>query len=187
METIPHMKPYHDRTLAILDFETTGLNPQLHEILEVGVILYDHQNDQVLKEFEAKVKPEHLETASEEALVISGYTANPKAYKRGLRSTLVKLNNLVDGCILVGHNIPFDIAFLNKALSDLSLKPKFDRRWVDTMSLAWAACYNNPLNGLSLKDLCDRFNISNVGAHSALVDCRRTLSAYKCLMGILNV
>jgi DNA polymerase III epsilon subunit-like protein len=186
METVQYMKSYKDRYLAWVDLETTGLDPQQHEIIEVGIVVYDHLNDQVLKEFDAKVKPTRLETASEEALAINGYAANPKAYKKGLRSTLIKLNNLMDGCILAGHNVPFDIAFLNKNLGDLGIKPKFDRRWIDTMSLAWAACYNNPLNGLSLKDLCDRFSISNVGAHSALTDCHRTLSAYKCLMGMLK-
>lgn len=176
------MNPYRDKLLAFIDCETSGLNSQQHEILEMGLILYSQQTDQVMQEWEVKVAPRTIETADPDALKINGFSKNANLYTKNIQSSIIKFNNLVENCILIGQNISFDVAFLEKYLTEFNIAPKYDRRKIDTMSLAWGYVYNKDLNGLSLKDLCTHFNISNLGAHGALTDCKRTLGLYKCLM-----
>jgi len=175
---------YSDRKLAFTDCETTGLLVDRHEIIEIATIIYDRKTDTIVEEFEEKIKPLHIETASPQALKINGYSNNPGLYKRGLRPTLIKFNNLVEDCIIVGQNISFDIAFLEKAmLRGFGIRPSWDRhRKIDLMSMAWPYVQDKDLPGLGLKHLCDHFNLSNAGEHTALIDCRRTLGVYKCLM-----
>jgi DNA polymerase III alpha subunit (gram-positive type) len=180
------MKPYSDKLLAIIDSETTGLLTDEHELIELAVILYDRQQDIVIKEWDVKIAPRHINTAQDQALKINGYADDPTSYKTNIKSALIKFNKLTDNCILVGQNVAFDIAFIKKAMAEFNMEPKFDRRSLELMSMSWFHICDQNLNGLSLKDLCSYFNISNVGAHGALVDCRRTLGVYKSLAGIYN-
>lgn len=178
------MKISHtDAKLAFIDCETTGLEVQQHEIIEIGAIIYDRKNDQVLSEWEEKIAPRHIETAQPEALKINGYANNPAPYTGSLRNSLTKLTELTQDCIIVGVNIQFDLNFLEAALKEFEMKPTWNRhRRLDMLSVAWGYVQDVQLEGLGLKHLCAHFNISNAGEHTALVDCRRTLCVYKALM-----
>ena len=168
--------------LAFCDTETTGLSEIEHEIIEVAAIVYDPRTNQVIDEWETKVAPTHIETAQPKALQINGYINNPGLYTGSLNSALIKLNSLVKGCMIVGQNVDFDLKFLYRSMNELGIKPSFDRhRKIDVMSMAWFAVKDSDLPGMSLADLCNHFQVSNVGAHSALVDCRRTLEVYRAL------
>lgn len=181
------MKPYKDKILAFVDCETTGLNLSRHEIIEIGALLFDHNKDEILNEWSVKIKPNNIAAAEQEALKINGYLNNPDAYTHSLKASLNKLNKFTKGCIVVGQNIAFDLAFLKKAMSDFNIKPKWDNRSLELMSLSWFYAISQNLNGLSLNDLCSDLKISNAGAHSALIDCRRSLGVYRCLNGIYHI
>ena len=63
--------------ITVLDTETTGLNRSEHEIIEIALISYiiaANGDKYVLKTFESKIKPGHIESASPEALKINGYS-----------------------------------------------------------------------------------------------------------------
>jgi DNA polymerase III epsilon subunit-like protein len=65
-----------EKKLAFIDLETTGMDPLKHEIIEIGCLLakLDDKGQYVeLESFELKVKPEHIETAEQEALRVNGY------------------------------------------------------------------------------------------------------------------
>jgi len=169
--------------LAFTDTETTGLDEQKHEIVEIATLIYNPCNDKVEDEWVTKVAPTHIETASSIALRINGYVDNPKAYTKGLKSALIKFNSLVKNCFIVGQNIEFDLKFIHKGMNDFGIKPSFGRhRKLELMSLVWWAIKNTDLEKMSLESLCNHFEISNVGAHTALVDCQRTFEVYKRLL-----
>ena len=171
--------------LAFTDTETTGLDETQHELIEIATIIYNPHTDQVIDEWEVKIQPQHIETARPKALQINGYINNPGLYTGNLNSALIKLNSLVSGCMLIGQGIEFDLRFLYYNMNALNIKPSFDRhRKIDCMSMAWFAVKDSDIPGMSLADLCDYFGVSNVGAHSALCDCRRTLEVYRALMGV---
>lgn len=167
--------------LAVIDTETTGLSVNDHEIIEIGVIIYDQEKDDIVKTWETKIAPQHIETASPEALEINGYAYHPGLYTGNLKSAMIKFNSLVKGCLIMGQNVSFDLDFLHAALKQLDMKPTFSRRYLDLMGLAWFAVKDTDCPGISLANLCDHFDISNVGSHSALVDCERSLAVYRKL------
>lgn len=174
---------YYERYLAFTDIESTGLLVEKHEIIEAATIIYDRKNDMVLDEWEEKIAPRNIETADPEALKINGYVNNPELYKTNIQSAMIKFNNLVKDCIIVGVNIQFDLNFLEKATEEFNIEPSWDRhRRIDIMSMAWPYVQDLKLEGLGLRNFCDHFHLSNAGQHTALVDCRRTLSVYRCLM-----
>jgi len=171
--------------LAFTDTETTGLDESKHEIIEIACLVYDPVTDSVIEEWEKKISPTHIETADADALKINGYKDNAAAYTGRLKSALIKYNSLVKDCAIVGQNIDFDIRFITRAMKEFDIKPNWNhRRKLDTLSIAWPIVSKTEIPGLGLGHLCEHFGVSNIGAHSALVDCRRTYEVYKCLMNM---
>ena len=169
--------------LAFTDIETTGLSELEHEIIEIATIIYDPREDKVIEEWETKIAPTHIETAQPKALQINGYINNPGLYAGGLNSALIKFNSLAQGCMIIGQNSDFDLKFLYKNMADLNIVPSFDRhRKLELMSMAWFAVKGTEIPGMSLAHLCNHFNITNIGAHAALIDSRRALEVYRSLM-----
>lgn len=173
--------PLNERKLAFIDSETTGLSADKHEIIEIAALIYDPASGEVEKEWSTKVAPSHIETANEKALQINGYINNPSAYSGKLKSALIKFNSMTQDCIIVGQNVSFDLSFIYKAMKELDIKPLFDRRFLDLMSLVWFQVKDSDIPNLKLESLCDYFGACNVGAHTALVDCRRTYEVYRKL------
>ena len=63
--------------LTVLDTETTGLDADIHEIIQIATISYvvSTEGDRyVTKKFEKKINPQQLHTASEKALEINGFS-----------------------------------------------------------------------------------------------------------------
>ena len=177
------MGKFSNLKLAFTDTETTGLDENEHEIIEIATLIYDPVKDEVVNEWEKKIAPSHIETANKKALELNGYNDNPKAYTGRLKSSLIKFNSLVKGCAIVGQNIDFDIRFLTKAMSQFDIKPNWNhRRKLDVMSMSWPILKDANIKGLSLHEICNHFEVSNAGEHSALVDCRRAYEVYRCLM-----
>ena len=174
----------NELNLAFVDLEMTGLDENIHEIIEIAVIIYNQKEDKIIKEWETKVSPINLETADQKAIKINGYINNPGLYSAGLKSSLIKFNSLTKDCIIIGQNIDFDLRFIKKNMSDFGIEPHFDFRKLDLMSLAWWLVKDTDIPGLSLKKLCDHFGITNVGEHSALIDCRRTFEVYERILNL---
>lgn len=170
-----------EHKLAFVDLETTGLVPEKHEIIEIGTLIYNQQTDEVEREWETKIAPTHIETADEIALKINGYINNPDLYRTSLKSSLIKFNSLVKDCVIVGQNIGFDLSFLYKNMRENDIKPSFSHRNLDLIGLAWFQVKDTDIPGISLERLCNHFGVSNVGAHTALIDCRRSFEIYRHL------
>jgi DNA polymerase III epsilon subunit-like protein len=177
----------YERKLAFIDTETTGLDPDTHELIEMGVLIYDPNKEEVEKEWDVKIAPSHIETASDVALSINGYADDPESYTGSLKSALIKFNSLTKDCMIVGQNVEFDIKFIKLGMEQFNIEPAFHRHWkLEMVSLAWWAIKNSDISGVSLAKLCDHFSISNVGAHRALTDCRRTYELYLKLADLLQ-
>ena len=176
--------------MAFIDLETTGLDPERHEIIEIGVIIVrqtftaDNQAVfEVIEELEYKVKPEHLETAEPEALRINGYNESEWLFSADLKAVMQIVADKTADCIMVGQNVHFDWKFLEAGFKKCGLSNKMHYHKLDTISIAWAKLHRAPdLEHFSLRELCLRFGIKNEQSHTALSDARATFLLYKKLL-----
>lgn len=168
--------PPQDRSLIVVDLETSGLDPVKHEILEFACF-----NEKKGSHHSFKIKPRNIETASERALEINGYSE--EAWKDAMEpeDALHRINELLTGGIYLGQNIPFDLRFLNASFDRYGIKSLLGRRHVDTMTLAYEHLVPLGINSLSLGTICEFLDISNEGAHTASADVFRTYEVYRKL------
>lgn len=178
--------PMRDRPILFLDLETTGLNPGQQEISEIGAVLVSQPDWQVLKTYEAKVLPTHIETAQPEALQISHFDAAVWAKEgRPLRQALTELSELGQGAILAGFNVTFDWAFLQTGFNLVDLPDPFYYHRFDVMSSAYTMLFHrNEFKKFSLSECCRFFGVVNTKAHSALADAQAT---YEVFLGLMKL
>ncbi len=177
--------PMRKRPMLFLDLETTGLNPGFQEISEIGALLVSQPDWQVLKTYEAKVLPTHIETATPEALKIGHYDAAAWAKEgRPLLQALQELSEFGQGAILAGFNVTFDWAFLQTAYNLVGLPDPFYYHRYDVMSAAFSMLYDQAgsFSKFSLNECCRYFGITNRNAHTALSDAQATYEVFVGLM-----
>jgi DNA polymerase-3 subunit epsilon len=161
----------------ILDTETTGLDPALgHRIIEIaGVELVDRRPTG--NHFHRHVNPER--DSDEGALRVHGLTSEFLKDKPLFKDIASEFLDYVRGAELVIHNAPFDVAFMNRELGRLKLKPIADccPSVVDTLRLA-KDLHPGKRNGLD--SLCDRYQIDNSARtlHGALLDAQLLAEVY---------
>ncbi len=178
------------QNLAFIDVETTGLDVDKHELIEIGCVLVRQISQEgkgpsieVLDEFEYKILPEHLETADPESLLINGYKAENWTEAIPLAEAMEKFSERVRGASFVAHNAFFDYEFIDHAFKKTGVKNFMHYHRLDTISIAFAKLYDVPeVEKFSLRFLCEYFGIENKNAHTALSDVRATLEVYKKLL-----
>jgi len=65
---------FNERAMVIVDLETTGLDPSIHEVIEIGAVRVDQESLELEALFQAKIQPQHLEVADPISLKVNGYT-----------------------------------------------------------------------------------------------------------------
>ena len=134
--------PMKERSLLFLDLETTGLNPGLHEITEIGALLVSQPDFKVLETYQSKVMPTHLETASPTALQIGHFKLETwQREAKPLETALAELAKISRGAILSGFNLTFDWAFLQTAFNQVGMEDPFYYHRFDIMSAAYTILF----------------------------------------------
>tara|TARA_X000000950_G_scaffold259444_1_gene327835 strand:+ start:8783 stop:9451 length:669 start_codon:yes stop_codon:yes gene_type:complete len=163
--------------LIFLDTETTGLKPgaSAGEVIEVALIIEEPTG--AVHYWSTKIKPQHIETASPKALEINGYTSEAWEHAMSPEEAAKALSVLLEGGTLVGHNIPFDIRFLDALLSDFGLDFRAsDLPYICTKKMADKSLKPLGMKSVSLVSCCDFFGWDRTDAHTAEADtenCRR--------------
>ncbi len=177
--------------LAFIDTETTGTNPDKHEIIELAcIIVRQTERDgkgpsiEIIEECEWKIKPEHIENAEEEALRINGYSEVDWMFAVERKKAMEEFAKKTESCIFVSHNLTFDHAFVSKAFEETGVESRMHYGKLDTISISFARLYDAPTaDKFSLRALCELLKVENTKAHTALADTRALVSVYKKLMG----
>lgn len=180
------MQAVKDFDLCFVDTETSGPEPH-HELIEIGIVKVSGYNFAVLDEWEAKIKPLHIELANQQALEVNHYKEedwrNAIDLEDAMKTFLEKANNT----ILTGHNLLFDWFFITKALGDLKLEPNFYYKGLDTFSLGWQKLRHSPdIHHVSLAEMATHFGIVQERRHSALDDARTTYKVFLKLVELEN-
>jgi DNA polymerase III epsilon subunit-like protein len=118
-----------------------------------------------------KIKAEHIETASSKALAINGY--NQEVWNKeavDFLSIADSIRQLIDGKIVIGHNVGFDLRFIDRYFAKLSLPPIVPFITLDTVKIARKLKKAGLIKNRTLKSLCDHFHIAIKNQHTAKGD-----------------
>lgn len=175
-----------NKNIAFVDIETTGFDVENQEIIELACVIVkqvDGVPTDIVEEFEFKIKPKHIETASAEALSINGYNEMEWMFGVELEQAMEVFAEKTKECIFAAHNVAFDWSFMAKAFATTGVENKMFFMKIDTLTFAYAKLHKDPsVTKFNLGSLCERFGITNDRAHTALADTRATVDVYKKLL-----
>ncbi|WP_339708382.1 exonuclease domain-containing protein [Algoriphagus aquimarinus] len=157
--------------LAFLDLETTGFSPKRGDkILEVAIVTTDLEGN-VVDKYETLINPRREITGVE----IHQITAEMVKHAPIISEVLDDLLHHLQGKVIVGHNVSFDLRFLNFELSRQT-KMQVESMGICTMSMSRKILPELPVRRLDA--FCSFFDIKLDDAHSAIADCEATLQLY---------
>jgi DNA polymerase III epsilon subunit-like protein len=172
-------------TLAFVDIETTGIDKDKHEIIEIAAVITRMKDGElvVIDQLDVKIQPKNIETAEPQALRVNGYNEADWLFATSLEEAMKLFVKKTEGAIFLAHNITFDYPFVEKALKDCGLENQMHFHKIDTLSLAFGILHtNDDLGKLSLRALCEQFAVENKKAHSAFADAYALYEVFKKLM-----
>ena len=158
------------RIYVSLDLETTGLQSERDAIIEIGAVKF--RGDEVLGEWSSLVNPNRPLPHKIERL--TGINSSEVENAPSLFTVLPQLARFIGENPIVGHNIQFDLAFLQKA------GYSFSGGGLDTFELA---CILMPYaSRYSLGKLMDELGIEFPTRHRAVEDARAAQALFNALL-----
>jgi len=168
--------PLSETVFAIGDVETTGLNPHSGDrVCEVAVVR--SRGGEEMDRFVTLVDPGR--PLSRSAAEVNGLSDAELRGQPSFAAVAAPVAALLSGAVLVAHNAPFDLSFLDHEFMRPGY-PTLDNLCVDTLQLA-RVCYHR-LPSYSLERLAHRLGLSNGVHHRALADVLVTHSLLHCLI-----
>ena len=160
--------PLFDVTFCVLDLETTGGSPADCEITEIGAVRY--RSGDLLGTYQTLVDPGApipptitILTGITEAMVMDA----PK-----IETVVPQFLEFIGDAVIVGHNVRFDLSFLNAALTRNGYE-RLRNKSVDTAALA-RRLIQPEVRNLRLQTLARHFRSPVTPNHRALEDARAT-------------
>ncbi len=158
-----------------LDLETTGLNPNYHEIIDIGALRV--RGGKPVVRFSTLVKPDAWIPAAITNLTGISNAMVEKAPP--ITAVLPEFLDFLGDDVILGHNVCFDLGFLRFACRHY-LGRDLPNDYIDTLRLARKLIPWEPHHRLS--DLERLFCLKNECAHRALSDARLTHHCYRAMM-----
>jgi len=123
--------PLSQVPFCVVDLETTGASPATCAITEVGAVKL--LGGECIGTFQTLVNPGRA--IPPEIVVLTGITESMVIPAPPIAEVLPAFLEFSAGTVIVGHNVRFDLGFLQAALTDTS-RPRLPNPWVDTCALA---------------------------------------------------
>ena len=161
---------------AVIDTETTGLDPDTHSVLSLAVVPVAAGSVRYDRGRQVLVDPGVPIPAASTA--VHGICDDDVAGAPALAAALAELAPMLAGAIVVGHNLEFDLAFLRAG--GLAVGQTLDTLAVSR--LLW------PLPGTRhrLEDVAARVGVSPVDRHTALGDAIATAEVLVACLPLLE-
>lgn len=173
--------------LAFVDIETTGIDRDDFEIIELGVVIARLKDNEltVIDQVDLKIAPKHIETADPVALRVNGYNEADWIFAVSLEDAMKTFVEKTEGAVFVAHNATFDYGFIETNLKRCGMENKLHYHKLDTISIAFGVLHtNDDIGKLSLRALCEKYGIENKKAHSAYADAYATYEVFKKLLNL---
>jgi DNA polymerase-3 subunit epsilon len=160
--------PLHQVPFCVLDLETTGGSAADCEITEVGALAYS--GGELTGTFSTLVNPGT--SIPPTITVLTGITEAMVVEAPRIGEVLPSLLEFIGDAVIVGHNVRFDLSFLNAAAVRLGYG-RLPNRSVDTLALA-RRLVRDEVRHLDLHTLAAHLRSPSAPTHRALDDARAT-------------
>ena len=175
--------PDRGRTLGslhwvVFDFETTGLKPEYHEIIEIGAIRYI--NGEKCEQYHALVKP--VREVPHVISNITGISQKELDDKPPISEVWQNFLQFIDASVLIAHNAEFDAAFLRATCEKLNYS--IDCPIYCTLKMARSVLKNAKKR--SLDALAEFYGVKFSARHRSIGDAEVTAEVLKGMLGNLN-
>lgn len=201
------MQYWNGNQVCAIDCETTGLDPQWHEICQIAIVPLMHdfsmRKSEGIYPLVLKLKPNHPETVDPKAMTVNKQDLHDllengidqEVAKVILREWTDKLglpftpSGVRKRIIPLGHNYDFDKSFIQAWLGQAEYDELFDYEIRDTKRVV--AYINDrasmrgediPFPHTKLTRVAFRLGVDATNAHDALQDCLITANVYRRLM-----
>lgn len=165
----------HKDSFICLDCETTGLDPEKDQIIEIALTRFTFEEQ--MESYETLIDP--MVSIPEESIAIHHITDAMVQGKPKIAEVLPHILSFIGKQIIVGHGISTDIAFLISAAKQNNIPCRLPSHpSIDTLRLA-RLYGESPTN--SLQKLRQHFNIPEEGAHRAMNDVIVNIEVFKQL------
>lgn len=161
-----------NKSFVALDIETTGLVAGVHEIIEIGAVKI--KKGEISEEFQTLVKPQREIPPFIQEL--TGINQQMVSEAPSLADILSDLKKFLGRSLIVGHNISFDLNFINAGL-----KKPLSNKYIDTWQLAKIILPRAKSH--SLAKLTDELMLEHPDKHRALAD---AMASAKLLQYLYN-
>ena len=154
---------------CVLDLETTGLSPNYDSIIEIGIIKV--KENKIVDKYNSLINPGFL--INEYITSITGITNEMLKGKPKIIDLKKEVLNFTGNDVLVGHNISFDVSFLQKGFNE-----ELKNEYIDT--LQFCRKLFKELSHHRLTDMSNYLEISR-NEHRSMSDCLCTKELYDCI------
>jgi len=156
-------KKLHEIEFTAIDFETTGLYPEQDRIIEVGLVKFILNGEDL--QFGSFVDPER--PLPSKITEICGITQDDLSGAPKINDLMDGILEFLEGTLMIAHNINFDYGFLKKEAS--VCHKSFNIEYgIDTVAMAKKSFKG--LQSYSLQNLARDLKLSIGEAHRALDD-----------------
>lgn len=152
---------------AIVDVETTGASSDLGDrVIEVGIARVE--GGKIVAQYEQLIDPQRRIGAG--VSVLTGITQEMVAGKPTFTEALPGMMPLLQDAVIVGHNIRFDLSFLNREFRRSGKDMAAELHQAQVMDTVRIARKRFGRGGNGLQRLCRRLGYEPPVAHRALAD-----------------
>jgi oligoribonuclease (3'-5' exoribonuclease) len=178
-----------DFVFAFMDCEFGGLDPELHDITEVAIVVTDYRLAELASgEWKVRARADRI---TPEAAEISRYTADAWKDALPVRQVLGEIAELLPRgrtAVPAGQNVRMDVQFLERAYGRCGLPYPFDYHVIDltTLFYSWSLVAGEQVPALSLRQAATTAGLLDGGVeHRAMADTRLTLESFRHYIGRL--
>lgn len=175
----PAALPLHDTPYVVFDVETTGSSAKEGGITELGAVKV--WRGEIVEELSTLVNPGR--PIEPFVVRLTGITDAMVADAPPPEEVMPRFEEFAEGCVLVGHNVSFDCAFVDAARESCGMQP-LSNPVLDTLKLARVLVPG--LKRYRLSSLVQHFGIEASPNHRALADAAATAGVLMTLSKLLG-
>ena len=166
-------------TYVVVDLETTGLDPERDQIIEIGALeVTAGKRGRTFSTLLQPRTPLEGQYVSPFITRLTGITNEMLAAAPQPRQALEAFGKFLGSRVAVGYNVGFDMGFLQQQFQDQLYRP-LANDWVDVLPMAQTLF---PLWDLHrLNNLAAWYHVENKEAHRALSDVETTETCFRKL------